>query len=95
MRIAAHPKVEFAGFCDVDAKVLEKIGKEHPHAFLVADYREAFAQHLDRFDAVNVRKIELLHVQETCRSILENWNLKKMNVVIQMQLIWMDLNILM
>jgi predicted dehydrogenase len=49
-----HPMVEFAGFCDVDRRELDKIVKEYPGAWTVSDYREAFANRADQFDAVIV-----------------------------------------
>ncbi|MGB8169366.1 MAG: Gfo/Idh/MocA family oxidoreductase [Chthoniobacteraceae bacterium] len=49
-----HPMVEWAGFCDVDRKQLDMISKEHPSAWLLQDYREAFANRADQFDAVLV-----------------------------------------
>jgi predicted dehydrogenase len=53
-QIAAHPAVEIAGLCDVDSKALAKAAAEHPGAFTCRDYREAFAKHGDKFDAVIV-----------------------------------------
>ena len=50
--LQGHPMVEFAGFCDVDRRELDKITKEHPNAWTVTDYREAFAKRADQFDAV-------------------------------------------
>ena len=47
-----HPTVEFAGFCDVDQRELDKIKKEFPNAWTLTDYREAFANRADQFDAV-------------------------------------------
>jgi predicted dehydrogenase len=47
-----HPMVEFAGFCDVDKRELDKIVKEFTSAWTVADYREAFANRAEQFDAV-------------------------------------------
>jgi len=47
-----HPTVEFAGFCDVDQRELDKIKKEFPNAWTLTDYREAFANRADEFDAV-------------------------------------------
>src|SRR6185503_9615502 len=35
--LKGHPMVEFAGFCDVDQRELEKIVKEHPGAWTVSD----------------------------------------------------------
>lgn len=53
-QLAAHPMVEIAGLCDVDAKALAKAAAEHPKAFTCRDYREAFARHEGAFDAVLV-----------------------------------------
>ena len=49
-----HPMVEFAGFCDVDQRELDKIKREHPGAWTVKDYREVFANRADQFDAAIV-----------------------------------------
>jgi predicted dehydrogenase len=49
-----HPMLEWAGFCDVDRKQLDMIAKENPSAWLLQDYREAFAKRVDQFDAVIV-----------------------------------------
>src|SRR5262245_22056528 len=50
--LKGHSMVEFAGFCDVDQRELDRIQKEHPNAWTVKDYREAFANRADQFDAV-------------------------------------------
>ena len=49
-----HPMVEFAGFCDVNRLELDKIVKDYPGVWTVADYREAFASRAGDFDAVIV-----------------------------------------
>jgi predicted dehydrogenase len=56
-----HPMVEFAGFCDVDRKELDKVGAEFPGAWKTADYREAFANRADQFDAVIVEAPDFHH----------------------------------
>ncbi|MEO6786235.1 MAG: Gfo/Idh/MocA family oxidoreductase, partial [Chthoniobacteraceae bacterium] len=56
-----HPMVEFAGFCDVEHRELDKITKEFPGAWTVADYREAFANRADQFDAVIVDTPDFHH----------------------------------
>ena len=56
-----HPMVEFAGFCDVDRRELDKITKEFPGAWTAADYREAFANRADQFDAVIVDTPDFHH----------------------------------
>jgi predicted dehydrogenase len=53
-QLAAHPAVEIAGLCDVDSRALAEAAAEHPKAFTCRDYREAFAKHGDKFDAVVV-----------------------------------------
>ena len=59
--LAGHPKVEFAGFCDVERQQLDKIAKEHPKAWRLQDYREAFANRADEFDAVIVDTPDFHH----------------------------------
>jgi predicted dehydrogenase len=52
--LKGHPMVEWAGFCDVDQRELDKIKKEHPDVWTLKDYREAFANKAGDFDAVIV-----------------------------------------
>src|ERR1051325_5188524 len=52
--LKGHPNVEWAGFCDVDSRELERIKREQPNAFTLSDYREAFANKVADFDAVLV-----------------------------------------
>ena len=52
--LKGHPKVVFTGLCDVDSNALAAVSKEHPDAFTCRDFREAFAKHGDKFDAVVV-----------------------------------------
>lgn len=59
--LKGHPMVEWAGFCDVDKNELEKIKKQHPDAFTHDDYREVFARHADKFDAVIVDTPDFHH----------------------------------
>jgi len=42
-RLKDHPRVEFAGFCDVDRQALDKMAVEFLSAWRVADDREGFA----------------------------------------------------
>lgn len=60
-QVASHPLVEITGLCDVDANQLAQASKEHPGAFTCKDYREAFAQHADKFDAVIVSVPDFNH----------------------------------
>jgi len=52
--VAGHPEAEIVGLCDVDDAALAKAAEEHPDAFTCKDYREAFTDHVDEFDAVIV-----------------------------------------
>ena len=52
--IAGHPDAEIVGLCDVDANALANAAAEVPGAFTCRDYRAAFADHSDEFDAVIV-----------------------------------------
>ncbi len=51
-QLKKHPNVVFTGLCDVDSNALDKYKKEFPDAFAVKDFREGFASHADKFDAV-------------------------------------------
>ncbi len=59
--LKGHPMVEFVGFCDVDRNVLDKVAAEFPGSWKVADYREAFADRADQFDAVIVEAPDFHH----------------------------------
>src|SRR5688572_10894243 len=50
--LKGHPQVEWAGFCDVDRRELDNIKKQQPAAWVLSDYREAFANKVNDFDAV-------------------------------------------
>ncbi|HTG45788.1 MAG TPA: Gfo/Idh/MocA family oxidoreductase, partial [Verrucomicrobiae bacterium] len=52
--LKGHPQVEWAGFCDVDRRELDQIKKQEPNAWTISDYREAFANRVNDFDAVIV-----------------------------------------
>lgn len=59
--LKGHPKVEWAGFCDVDSRQLDAIAKTHPNAWRIKDYREAFADKVGDFDAVIVDTPDFHH----------------------------------
>ncbi len=52
--LKGHPMVEFAGFCDVDRKALDRVAAQYPGSWKLSDYREAFANRVGEFDAVIV-----------------------------------------
>ena len=60
-QVNSHAGAEIVGLCDVDAASLAKAKEDHPDAFSCADYREAFAQHGDEFDAVIVSTPDHTH----------------------------------
>lgn len=60
-QLKEYPRAEFVGFCDVDNNELEKVAGEFPGSFKVNDYREAFANRADQFDAVIVETPDFHH----------------------------------
>ncbi|MEQ1858486.1 MAG: Gfo/Idh/MocA family oxidoreductase [Chthoniobacteraceae bacterium] len=70
-----HPMVEFAGFCDVDKRELDKISKEFPNAWTLQDYREAFANRADQFDAVIVDTPDFHHAPMMLTALKHNKHL--------------------
>lgn len=60
-QVAAHPSVEIVGLCDVDANYLAQAAEAHPGAFTCRDYRVAFTDHVDEFDAVIVSTPDHTH----------------------------------
>lgn len=70
--LKGHPSVEWAGFCDVDQRELDKIRKEHSSAWLTKDYREGFAQHANDFDAVIVDVPDFHHAPMMLTAIKHN-----------------------
>lgn len=61
LSVASHPDAEIVGLCDVDSNFLAQAAKDHPSAFTCSDYREAFAKHADKFDAVIVSVPDFSH----------------------------------
>jgi predicted dehydrogenase len=49
-----HPKVEFAGLCDINKNNLDKVSKQFPKAKTYADWRVAYEKDMDDYDAVLV-----------------------------------------
>ena len=60
-QVSSHPMAEITGLCDVDSNQLSRAAKDHPKAFTCKDYREAFAKHSDKFDAVIVSVPDFNH----------------------------------
>lgn len=70
--LKGHPKVEWVGFCDVDKRELDKISKEHPQAWTMRDYREAFASKAGDFDAVIVEAPDFHHAPMILTALKHN-----------------------
>src|SRR5437867_4294006 len=70
--LKGHPMVEWAGFCDVDQRELDRIKKEHPDAWTMKDYREAFASHVGDFDAVIVDAPDFHHAPMILAALKDN-----------------------
>jgi len=70
--LKGHPQVEWAGFCDVDRRVLDQIKKQHPDAWTLSDYREAFANKVNDFDAVIVDVPDFHHAPAILTALKHN-----------------------
>ncbi len=70
--LKGHPMVEFAGFCDVDQREVDKIKKEYPSAWTAKDYREAFASRAGDFDAVIVETPDFHHAPMILTALKHN-----------------------
>src|SRR5258707_718177 len=70
--LKGHPMVEWAGFCDVDSHEIDKIKKQHPDAWTLSDYREAFANKVADFDAVIVDIPDFHHAPAMLTALKNN-----------------------
>jgi predicted dehydrogenase len=70
--LKGHAQVEWAGFCDVDRRELDGIKKQHPDAWLLSDYREAFANRVNDFDAVIVDVPDFHHATAMMHAFKNN-----------------------
>ena len=70
--LKGHPQVEWAGFCDVDRRELDQIKKQHPDAWTLSDYREAFANKVNDFDAVIVDVPDFHHAPALLTALKHN-----------------------
>lgn len=78
-----HPMVEFAGFCDVNRLELDKMAKDFPNAWALADYREGFANKLDDFDAVIVDTPDFNHCAMMLTALKHNKHLYGQKPLVQ------------
>jgi predicted dehydrogenase len=70
--LKGHPMIEWAGFCDVDQRELDKIKKEHANAWTLKDYREAFANKASDFDAVIIDAPDFHHAPAMLTAMKHN-----------------------
>ncbi|MBI4663221.1 MAG: Gfo/Idh/MocA family oxidoreductase [Verrucomicrobia bacterium] len=70
--LKGHPQVEWAGFCDVDRRELDRIKQQHPEAWTLSDYREAFANRINDFDAVIVDIPDFHHAPAMLTALQHN-----------------------
>jgi predicted dehydrogenase len=71
-QVNGHPDAEIVGLCDVDAEYLAEAAAEHPDAFVCKDYREAFSDHVDKFDAVIVSTPDHTHAPIMLEALAAN-----------------------
>ncbi|MFA6543888.1 MAG: Gfo/Idh/MocA family oxidoreductase [Limisphaerales bacterium] len=73
--LKGHPMVEWAGFCDVDQRELDRIKKDNPNAWTVKDYREAYASRAGDFDAAIVDTPDFHHAPMMLTAMKHNKHL--------------------
>jgi predicted dehydrogenase len=59
--MANHPAAKYVAFCDVDLGRTEKAHALSPDAPVLQDFRELFAEHGEKFDAVTVSTPDHMH----------------------------------
>lgn len=80
--LKTHPMVEFAGFCDVDSNAFGKV-EEFSKAWKIADYREAFADRVNDFDAVIVDTPDFDHAPMMLTALKHNKHLYGQKPLVQ------------
>ncbi len=70
--LKGHEMVEWAGFCDVEETALDAVAAKYPGSFKVVDYREAFANRVDQFDAVIVDVPDFHHISCMLHALKHN-----------------------
>ena len=70
--LKGHEMVEWAGFCDVEESAIDAVAAKYPGSFKVIDYREAFANRVDQFDAVIVDIPDFHHAPAMLHALKHN-----------------------
>jgi predicted dehydrogenase len=70
--LKGYAPIEWAGFCDVDSRELEKVLQQAPNAWTLKDYREAFANRVGDFDAVIVDTPDFHHTPMILTALKHN-----------------------
>ncbi len=60
-QLKGYAAAEFVGFCDMNQLELDKVAAQYPGSFKETDYRAAFANRADQFDAVIVETPDFHH----------------------------------
>jgi predicted dehydrogenase len=68
-QIGSHPKVQFVGFCDVDANRFAKADAAFPGVRHFSDYREMLATLGDKVDAVSVSIPDHMHAHASIEAM--------------------------
>ncbi len=71
-QLKGYERSEFVGFCDVDQKELDSVVKQYPGSWKVVDYREAFANKVNDFDAVIVDIPDFHHAGAMLNALKHN-----------------------
>ncbi len=71
-QVKNHPKARIVGLCDVDSQRLEAAKQKHGDVFTTTDYRTAFADRKDEFDAVIVATPDHHHAPMMLTALAHN-----------------------
>ena len=71
-QLKGYERCEFVGFCDVDNKELDNVVKQYPGVWKLNDYREAFANKVNDFDAVIVDIPDFHHAPAMLNALKHN-----------------------
>jgi predicted dehydrogenase len=82
-QLKGYDRSEFVGFCDVDRNELDKVAAQYPGSWKLADYREAFANRVDQFDAVIVDVPDFHHCPMVLTALKHNKHVYSQKPLVQ------------
>lgn len=78
-----HPKVEFAGLCDINRQHLDRVAKDFPKAKTYRDCRVAYEKDMDDYDAVLICTPDHTHAVMALHALAQDKHLYLQKPVVQ------------